>query len=136
MFVVFVFIFIVYYLYCHWGSNYHRSGITLTGLSSPHFCTCPKLGPWISNAICGGLFSVFNCSRWKAAVRFVGGINCWPSLFNHLFPIMIMRKCFVAQISLVRIVTFYAYPNMIKTKKCRKYKNNNCNYQRYNYMSS
>jgi hypothetical protein len=58
--------------YCH--------GISLTGLTPPHFCACPKPGPGFPTS-----YVVFFSVQWAKVTGNCSlcwcQCNCWPSLF-------------------------------------------------------
>jgi hypothetical protein len=59
-------------MYCRWRSSYQeeRVGISLTGLTLPHFCACPKPGPGFPTSYVV-VFFVFSKLRCPVIVRFV-----------------------------------------------------------------
>ena len=72
-------------------STIGRPGITLTSLTPPYLCACPKTGPGFSNVWCR-CFSPF-CTQW---VKVSGDClfcwycgNCWPSLFKLSFHFLL-----------------------------------------------
>ena len=78
-------------MYCRWRFSYQegRVGISLTGLTPPHFCVPSQTRTWISNVICGSLF-MFSEWMWEAIVRFVGigGI-----VAHHCFNFLFITRC-------------------------------------------